>query len=526
MSKASADNCPAEVRRILAKYPNHVPVICKGGAPGSGFAAIRKKLLVQNQMVTKDLKEVVRKHAEAQPLAGIAKGAPLCILAGGVPIEAADMLVSELYRRCRATDGFLYVTYKPGNTVGEGDPTSSKSPTPSAVAAAAPPIADNFSAEARKVLTKHPDKVPVICKVSRATSSSILGTKKFLSPTALMSNEFRDAIFKRIEVVLKAGAARIDKNLISLFVEGKSLEMGRPMGELYKKYKSEDGFLYVLAEYSDGAAAGDGLCIGGDLASSVYVIGAGSNSPVLAASSLAPLATPAAVTDADLAAFATENCSGRASILEYTLKATFGQDTRRLAVMWPTDACTGTALEEIDKAVRHGFGPTLEGSSFVLKYKDNDGDLCTLVEATFKDFLSFAQDSVLKLAVCQDESPRRPAAGRGAMWEPCGEPGREPSVEAVPKEASEMCYLRSRTLPHSSSDLPDCYDQELQSNAATPWFEISTPPATPRSSAGGSQTPNNINDEYGFEWSIVEPLAAAADSSHPAFEFGDDECSG
>ena len=111
MSKVQMGNYPAEVRRIPAKYPNHVPVNCKGGAPGSGSATIRQELLVRHQTGSADLREVIRTHAEGQPAAGSAKGAPLCILAGGAPLEACDMPVSELPRRCRTADGIPSITY-------------------------------------------------------------------------------------------------------------------------------------------------------------------------------------------------------------------------------------------------------------------------------------------------------------------------------------------------------------------------------------------------------------------------------
>merc|ERR1712070_986539 len=77
----------------------------------------------------------------------------------------------------------------------------------------------------------------------------------------------------------------------------------------------------------------------------------------------------------------------------HVLKVTHGHDTRRLKVCWPSCALAGEVLPSIRAAIEEGFG--LRGTSegppgFFLKYRDDEGDLCTLVEETLADFLEMA----------------------------------------------------------------------------------------------------------------------------------------
>merc|ERR1711879_106149 len=82
-----------------------------------------------------------------------------------------------------------------------------------------------------------------------------------------------------------------------------------------------------------------------------------------------------------------------------TLKVKFGSELRRLNVAWPASSKSEVVLTAIWDAIRGGFGESSLCPLPLLTYSDEDGDQCTLVEATVDDFLSFAQRGVLRLTL-------------------------------------------------------------------------------------------------------------------------------
>jgi len=83
--------------------------------------------------------------------------------------------------------------------------------------------------------------------------------------------------------------------------------------------------------------------------------------------------------------------------LEHVLKASLGDDTRRLQVVWASGAPDSGVLAAFSEAVQRGFSLKL-GQPFVLKYNDCDGDMLTLVTHTVHDFLS-TQHGPFKISV-------------------------------------------------------------------------------------------------------------------------------
>jgi len=69
-----------------------------------------------------------------------------------------------------------------------------------------------------------------------------------------------------------------------------------------------------------------------------------------------------------------------------------------------------------------------------LKYTDSDGDLCSLVEDTLSDCLSFIKDGMLKLVMEIEDRARHPSAlTSGApelalMASPAGSPRSQPEI--------------------------------------------------------------------------------------------------
>jgi len=86
----------------------------------------------------------------------------------------------------------------------------------------------------------------------------------------------------------------------------------------------------------------------------------------------------------------------------HTLKIVFMGVALRLRVAWPPNVGPVEVVAKIDAAVRDGIGRHLDqDAQLALKYTDDDGDMCSLVQETLEDCLSFARNGVLKLLVEQ-----------------------------------------------------------------------------------------------------------------------------
>merc|ERR1712187_279128 len=99
------------------------------------------------------------------------------------------------------------------------------------------------AAEAKRILAKYPDRVPVICEKAPRSNLPDIDKKKFLVPGTMLVGEFKYIIHKHLD---QTGNEKIAADqTIYLFVNGSSPKTGALMSEVYDQYKSEDGFLYV-----------------------------------------------------------------------------------------------------------------------------------------------------------------------------------------------------------------------------------------------------------------------------------------
>merc|ERR1712032_1693425 len=148
-----------------------------------------------------------------------------------------------------------------------------------------------------------------------------------------------------------------------------------------------------------------------------------------------------------------------------------------LCVAWPEGASSREVLSAIHVAVQEGFGLLLAQSRLVLQYRDDDGDMCSLVEATLEDCLSFTRDGVMKLTVL------------------------EPSVApCLTVSAPTAIMLESNlNLPVLSHDL----EEQAAETVHELVFQIATPPATPRDVAPGLASSDTIDEEYDSAWSLI-----------------------
>jgi GABA(A) receptor-associated protein len=121
-SGSLADTVPfekrvAEANRILAKYPDRVPVVCEK-APRSELPDIeKKKFLVPGTMLVGEFKYIIHKHINQTGASSIASDQTIYLFVNGTSPKTGA-LMSEIYEQHKADDGFLYVAYSAENTLG------------------------------------------------------------------------------------------------------------------------------------------------------------------------------------------------------------------------------------------------------------------------------------------------------------------------------------------------------------------------------------------------------------------------
>merc|ERR1719421_830417 len=99
------------------------------------------------------------------------------------------------------------------------------------------------AAEAKRILSKYPDRVPVVCEKASRSELPDIDKKKFLVPGTMLLGEFKYIIHKHINQTGNASLA--SDQTIYLFVVGTSPKTGALMSEVYDQHKADDGFLYV-----------------------------------------------------------------------------------------------------------------------------------------------------------------------------------------------------------------------------------------------------------------------------------------
>merc|ERR1712151_1108583 len=109
-------------------------------------------------------------------------------------------------------------------------------------------------AEAKRILDKYPDRVPVICERAPRSSLPEIDKKKFLVPGTMLVGEFKYVIHKHIQQQSGAGIIAADET-IYIHVHGTSPKTGALLSEVHEQYKNADGFLYLTysAENTLGA---------------------------------------------------------------------------------------------------------------------------------------------------------------------------------------------------------------------------------------------------------------------------------
>lgn len=94
-------------------------------------------------------------------------------------------------------------------------------------------------AEAKKVIKKYPDRIPIICE--RATKATrdcpFIDKRKYLVPTDLTMGQFLHVIRKRLKLE--------PEKALFLFVNGTIPSTSNLVGEIYQRHKDADFYLYI-----------------------------------------------------------------------------------------------------------------------------------------------------------------------------------------------------------------------------------------------------------------------------------------
>ena len=92
--------------------------------------------------------------------------------------------------------------------------------------------------ECEKIRKQFPDKIPIICEKDPKSKIQEIDKTKYLVPMDLTVGQFSLMIRKRVEIA--------KEDAFYLLVDGKHSIIGDSLiSEIYDKYKSEDGFLYI-----------------------------------------------------------------------------------------------------------------------------------------------------------------------------------------------------------------------------------------------------------------------------------------
>ncbi len=109
--KFSFEKRKAEAERVLAKYPDRIPVIVEQNS-GNKLPTIDKtKFLVPNDLTIGQFVYVIRKRIKLSPEKAI-------FLMIDSKLPATSALLSQVYQENKDKDGFLYTTYSGENVFG------------------------------------------------------------------------------------------------------------------------------------------------------------------------------------------------------------------------------------------------------------------------------------------------------------------------------------------------------------------------------------------------------------------------
>merc|ERR1719231_781100 len=93
------------------------------------------------------------------------------------------------------------------------------------------------AAEAKRIRSKYPDRIAVICEKAKNSSIPDIDKKKYLVPADLTVGQFVYVIRKRIKMS--------SEKAIFIFINNVLPPTAALMSSIYEDQKDEDGFLYI-----------------------------------------------------------------------------------------------------------------------------------------------------------------------------------------------------------------------------------------------------------------------------------------
>ena len=91
--------------------------------------------------------------------------------------------------------------------------------------------------EVETIMASHPDRIPIIVQPKPDSKLVWEGKNKFLVPSTHTVGLFTLKLRERMNLE--------PEKAIFLFINNTTLSMGSPIGDIYKKFKDEDGFLKI-----------------------------------------------------------------------------------------------------------------------------------------------------------------------------------------------------------------------------------------------------------------------------------------
>jgi GABA(A) receptor-associated protein len=93
--------------------------------------------------------------------------------------------------------------------------------------------------ESRKISEKYTDRIPIICeKNPQSIDTPDIDKKKYLVPSDLTVGQFLFVVRKRMKLS--------PEKAIFLFINNIIPNSTELISQMYKQYKDEDGFLYIV----------------------------------------------------------------------------------------------------------------------------------------------------------------------------------------------------------------------------------------------------------------------------------------
>merc|ERR1719491_804374 len=144
-----------------------------------------------------------------------------------------------------------------------------------------------------------------------------------------------------------------------------------------------------------------------------------------------------------------------------TIKVSLGEDTRRLTIDLAAGASAAAALALVQKVIRQGFRLS-DRDDLVLKYLDDEGDLCTLAEFCLEDLATLSKGKPWKIQASLGAQPAAAAAAPA----PTNAPDQAaPAPAKAPAQAAQVADAHPEAEPEGG---PTCRSRAESEGSCPP----------------------------------------------------------